>query len=160
MMLRAADLVYPDSWFNILCALERGDHPRTADLASALRRGEPVPPKVQEYIARLLDGELNKRGTPNKWHDPFRLITLRRQVDKARSLFAEGRLDPKGLSPSQAALALIAKDYHIDIGTARKYYTKGGRLLKQFEQEGWPRLRLSVGPAASPLELSSGGGKK
>jgi len=55
----------PDSWFQIVLAIRRGEHPSQADIGTAIERsvrdGEAIPPEGMIYVARLLKGEL-KRG--------------------------------------------------------------------------------------------------
>lgn len=153
-VLRPADLLFEDSWFNIVQAISRGDHPRPEHLASALRRGEAVPPEVQGYLAGLLDGSIKRRGAPSKWKDPFRLVLLRRQIDKTRSLMEDGRMPcPKGATAAEAAYEAMAKQHNIDVTTAKKYYAIAGRLLDRFAREGWPRQGVKLGDAVRPVEL-------
>jgi hypothetical protein len=58
-----------DSWFQLVSAIKRGEHPKHRLLAAALRRGEDVPPAAQDYLAKIVErprsGSLT-RGRPRK----------------------------------------------------------------------------------------------
>jgi hypothetical protein len=79
-----------DGWLGILAKIRRGEHPKLDDLLAALRRQEPgIPGEAQLYLARLLSGDIDRRGRPtsaltktwragvlvirvHRWHRVFR----------------------------------------------------------------------------------------
>jgi hypothetical protein len=125
--LRIADLG-PDSWFQILLTIKRGEHPSRDNLAAALRRGESVPP-ARKYIAGLLDGSVSviARGRPKTWAGPDRYSDLISEVNLQRSrLRSEGER-----CPMRKALQVVADRHHISAETAEKYYRRGWRQIKR-----------------------------
>ena len=125
-MVRIADLKY-DSWLQIAITLKRGKHPSRAHLISALRRGEPVPPEAQAYIAGLLDGTVVARGRPSTWAGPYPYTGLMSEVDSQRVRFeiAGER------SPMRKAFEVVAARHHISPETAEKYYRKGCTQIRR-----------------------------
>jgi hypothetical protein len=56
-----------DSWFMIAMELKNGGNPNPDLIIAALMRGEDKVPEIaQTYIARLLKGEIDRRGRPRK----------------------------------------------------------------------------------------------
>ena len=80
--LRAA-LTAEFPWYLIERELAEGRYPDDDDLAAALLRPEPIPESVRLYLARLLRGELDRRGRPKASEEQtvWKAEYLRRRVE-------------------------------------------------------------------------------
>jgi hypothetical protein len=121
-----------DSWMVLGARIRRGVHPEIKHLASALRRGENIPPDIQVYIAGLPDGSVSKRGRPKKWTDPMDLMMFAGDNDRDRRYYNLGMRwgGGEGSTALEYALDLARRRHSISRDTAEKYYRKGRTLWK------------------------------
>ena len=64
MIVKLTDLRL-DSWASIVQEISKGGDPSKKHLIAALRRQEPsIPGEAQVYLARLINGEVDRRGRP------------------------------------------------------------------------------------------------
>jgi hypothetical protein len=143
------------SWHVIVARIESGQHPPGHHLTTALRRGEPVPPQAQSYIADLLDGRLDRRGRPKKtkrkWSDIDLLFLLMETDDLVERYKAAG--SDKSV---QSALNDLASKYKLDPDTLNVYLKQAQKLLEipdaalALDVDG-NRQRLKLEGVADPL---------
>ncbi len=120
-------------WFGIAYEIGRGRHPNRGDVIAALRLGDqrPLPADVQLHIARMLAGEIDRRGAPKHNYQRKQLTAyyLVRRVDRWHRIFRDrNRLN----APQTEAFKRVAAEYKWkDSATAeRKYRAAHAELLK------------------------------
>jgi len=75
-----------DSWEGIARTIQRGDRPELEHIVIALRRGEPVPPAIQSYIAGILDKDGERRGRPKDPHEFTEQLAVIEGLERGKRL--------------------------------------------------------------------------
>jgi hypothetical protein len=137
--------IRPDSWRMITLAIKNNQHPKEMDLVAALRRQEStIPGEAQIYLARLINGEIDKRGRPKLSklaHISYRLVLVDR-VDRWCRVF---KIRRKMRNPKQMAFNKVAEEYGLHTGgSTKKYYREGKKLLLRFPFKKDPQLSVEV----------------
>ena len=142
-----------DAWRPIMDAIDRGQHPKPDEISAALCCPEPtIHADIRNYIARLLRGEIDRRGRPKKGnvkpkkefversmnffegndvYQYFEASYLKRRVDRWHRVFR----DRKHLSePQNRAFEKVATEYGWRGGAAaaRTRYYEAKEVLTTF----------------------------